>query len=406
MTSPMDKTFKEEAAAMLDQLIAWRRDFHMHPEIGFQEVRTGGIVADHLHSLGLEVTQGVGKTGVVALVEPDNVQPHAPTVMLRFDMDALPIQEESEIAYRSRNAGTMHACGHDGHTAIGMGVASLLARHRNELCGRVKLVFQPAEEGLGGARAMIADGALDDPTPGAAFALHLWNQLPLNQVIVQEGPLWATTGRFHLTVHGRGGHGAEPHTTVDATLIAAQILVSWQSIVARNVRPIDSAVITVGAFHSGSAANVISEKAVLDGTYRAFRRDVERLLLERMEVMAKQIAAAYGGSAEFSSHLVTEATVNDAAGAALMQDVAAAVVGPEDVIQIEPMMVGEDMAEFLNCVGGCFVLVGAADPDKPLPAPHHNPRFDFDERMLPTGVALLASAAYEYLKRLPEGRTT
>ncbi len=395
----IDSPWRQEADALTDQLVAWRRDFHMHPEIGFEEVRTAGIVADHLRDLGLEVSTGIGQTGVVALIEPDDLPSDGTTVMLRFDMDALPIHEERDVPYRSQNDGVMHACGHDGHTAIGMGVATLLSQRRNELPGRVKLVFQPAEEGLGGAKAMLADGVLEDPAPDAAFGLHLWSRLPLNQVVVQPGPLWATAGGFTLRVHGKGGHGAEPHETVDATLIAAQIVVSWQSIVARNVRPTDPAVISVGQFNSGTALNIISEAAELAGTYRAFSDDVEALITTRMGEMAEQIAAAYGGSVEFEHWRGTSATVNDVEQAAFMQDVATEIVGPEQVVQIEPMMVGEDMAEFLRRVPGCFVLVGASDPAGPMHAPHHNAHFDFDERMLPTGTALLAAAAWEYLSQ-------
>jgi amidohydrolase len=391
--------WKQDADALAEQLVAWRRDFHMHPEIGFEEVRTAGIVAAHLHELGLEVSTGVGKTGVVALVEPDALSSDAPTVMLRFDMDALPIQEENDVPYRSRHENAMHACGHDGHTAIGMAVATLLARRRSELAGRVKLVFQPGEEGLGGAKAMVDDGVLEDPAPQAAFGLHLWSRLPLNQVVVQPGPLWATVGGFTLRVFGRGGHGAEPHETVDATLIAAQIVVSWQSIVARNVRPTDAAVITVGKLQSGTALNIISGEAEVAGTYRAFSDEVEALITRRMGEMAEQIAAAYGGRIEFEHWRGTSATVNDPARAAFMQEVAQEIVGSDQVIQIDPMMVGEDMAEFLQRVPGCFILVGASDPDGPLHAPHHNPHFDFDERMLPTGTALLAAAAWAYLER-------
>ncbi len=247
-----------EAQTLQPQLVAWRRDFHMHPEIGFHEVRTAGVVADHLRQLGLEVSTGIGKTGVVALVEGDQLPDDAPVVLLRFDMDALPIHEQTGLPFSSQTDNLMHACGHDGHTAIGMGVAQVLAHHRRQLAGRVKLVFQPAEEGLGGAAAMVRDGVMHNPTPAAAFGLHLWNGLPLNQVIVQAGPLWASAGIFELVVHGKGGHGAMPHHTVDATLVAAQIVVAWQSIVARNIDPMQTAVLTVGTFHSGDLYNVIS----------------------------------------------------------------------------------------------------------------------------------------------------
>jgi len=386
-----------EANDMADQLVAWRRDFHKHPELGYQEVRTAGIVADHLRALGLEVSTGIGKTGVVALVEGDQTPATAPTVMLRFDMDALPIHEANEVPYRSQNAGVMHACGHDGHTAIGMGVAQLLVARRNELGGRVKLVFQPAEEGLGGALAMINDGVLSDPKPAAAFGLHLWSRLPLNQVIVQPGPLWAAADSFTIVVYGRGGHGAMPHETIDATLVASEIVMALQSIVARNVNPTDTGVVSVGTFQSGNAANVISGEARLTGTVRSFVPEVRTLLFRRIEEIAKGICQAHGATCEVDVRLGCPATINAEAGAALMQQVATSIVGPQQVAQIPPMMVGEDMAEFLNRAPGCFVLVGAADPAGPELSPHHNATFDFDERMLPTGVALLAGAALAYL---------
>lgn len=389
---------QKDARTLAPRLVAWRRDFHMHPELGFQEYRTAGIVADHLRDLGLEVSTGVGRTGVVAVVEGEQTPADAPTVMLRFDMDALPIQEQTSLSFRSRNQGVMHACGHDGHTAIGMGVAQLLVQHRRRLAGRVKLVFQPAEEGLGGARAMIEDGVLETPRPAAAFALHLWSRLPLNQVVVQPGPLWANAGIFELDIHGHGGHGAVPQETVDATLVAGQIVVAWQSIVARNLDPTQTAVLSVCTFHSGDAANIISGEAKLSGTIRTFDPEVERRLKQRMEEVAAGLCQAFG--ATFSLRFPTRipATVNSAEGAALMQQVATAVVGPELVTQITPMMVGEDMSEFLNRAPGCFILVGA-DPGKGPASPHHNPHFDFDERMLPTGVALLAGAAFTYLEQ-------
>ncbi|MEZ4866852.1 MAG: amidohydrolase [Caldilineaceae bacterium] len=386
-----------EAKALEPQLVAWRRDFHQHPELGFQEVRTAGIVAEHLRDLGLEVTTGVGKTGVVALVEGDDTPLNAPTVMLRFDMDALPIHEQNDLPYRSQQDGVMHACGHDGHTAIGMGVAQLLAKHRQALSGRVKLIFQPAEEALGGALAMIKDGALGEPKPTAAFGLHLWSRLPLNHVVVQSGPLWAAADSFELVVHGQGGHGAMPHETVDATLVASEIVMALQSIVARNVSPTETAVISVGSFASGTAANIISGHARLTGTVRSFTDDMRAFLFRRIEEVAKGICQAHGAQCDFTAQLGCPATVNSEAGAALMEPVAAAIVGQEQVIQIPPMMVGEDMSEFLNRVPGCFVLVGAADPAGPELSPHHNPTFTFDERMLATGVALLAGAAMSYV---------
>ncbi len=391
--------FKQDAAALQPQLVAWRRDFHAHPELGFQEVRTAGIVADHLRGLGLELTTGVGKTGVVALVEPDNLPADAPTVMLRFDMDALPIAEENDVPYRSQTPGVMHACGHDGHTAIGMGVAQVLTQHRQALAGRVKLVFQPAEEGLGGALAMIADGALAAPSPTAAFGLHLWSRLPLNQVVVQAGPLMAGADKVNLVVEGVGGHGAMPHETIDAIVVASEIVLAWQTIVARSVEPTTPAVITVGTFHAGGASNVIAGRAELGCSIRSFDLATRDLLVRRMREVADGVCAAHGARCELTFTAGVLPTINSDAGAELMRGVAAEIVGAEQVTTITPAMVGEDMSEFLMRAPGCFVLVGANDPNGPLNSPHHSPTFDFDERMLSTGVALLASTAAAYLQQ-------
>ncbi|MBP8292399.1 MAG: amidohydrolase [Caldilineaceae bacterium] len=391
--------FKAQAAALQPQLVAWRRDFHMHPELGFQEVRTAGIVADHLRSLGLEVTTGIGKTGVVAVVEGDDAPAEAPTVMLRFDMDALPIMEENDAPYASQNPGVMHACGHDGHTAIGMGVATLLTQHRQGLAGRVKLVFQPAEEGLGGARAMLADGVMHDPQPAAAFGMHLWSRLPLNQIVVQPGPLWAGADKVDLIVSGQGGHGAMPHETIDAIYVASQIVIAWQGIISRSIDPAEPAVITVGSFHAGTACNVIAGTAELACSIRSLTLAMRDFLVRRMHEVAEGVCAAHGATCELTFTSGVPPTINDPAGAALMQGIASALVGEPQVAQITPMMVGEDMSEFLNRAPGCYVLVGAWDPDKPLNSPHHSPTFDFDERMLATGAALLAVTAVEYLQR-------
>ena len=393
----MQEWIRREADELLPQLVEWRRDFHRHPELGFEEVRTAGVVAAHLQELGLEVSTGVGKTGVIAMVEPDGLPEDSETVLLRFDMDALPIHEETGLPFASENSGVMHACGHDGHTAIGMGVAQLLTRHRDELKGRVKLVFQPAEEGLGGAMAMIEDGALDAPQPTAAYGLHLWSRLPYNQVVVQPGPLWAAADIFTLTVHGKGGHGATPHDTIDATLVACQLVVALQTIVSRNANPSDTAVVTVGSFQSGSAGNVISERAVLQGTIRSFEPEVRNLLQQRMEEICTGICEAFGASYEIDLQSCVPATVNSESGARVMEGIAKAVVGEQNVAQIAPMMVGEDMAEFLNRAPGCFVLVGAANPEEGFYSPHHSPTFDFEESVMPTGVALLAEAAYSQL---------
>ncbi|MBK9092312.1 MAG: amidohydrolase [Anaerolineae bacterium] len=372
---------------MLAQLIAWRRDFHQHPELGFQETRTSSIVAGHLNDLGIEVQQGVGRTGVVGIVDGAG---DGPTVLLRFDMDALPIQEISDAPYRSQHAGVMHACGHDGHTAIGLGVATLLSRQRQRLFGRVKLIFQPAEEGLGGAMAMIQDGVLQQPAPDYAFGLHLWNQLAFGQVAIQAGPLLAAADEFSLTIIGRGSHGAMPHEGIDAVVVAAQVVMALQTIVSRLVDPTETAVLTIGTIHGGQAFNVLAGDVTMTGTVRTFDANIRQQVWQGIETLVHGICQAYGATfALQQAGCAAPATVNDPRATATMRQAAQALADATQVTPIKPLMIAEDMSEFLQRVPGCFALLGAG----PHPHPHHNAGFDFDERALPVGVALLCETA-------------
>jgi amidohydrolase len=387
--------YMQEAKELLPQLVSWRRDFHRHPELGFQEVRTAGIVAQHLHSLGLEVTQGVGRTGVVAVLEGDRP---GPTVMLRFDMDALPIVETNRTDYVSETPGVMHACGHDGHTTIGLGVSTLLVRHRAELAGRVKFVFQPAEEGLGGALAMVKDGVLASPKPDVAFGLHLWNTLPVGRVIVQPGRFMAASDKFSLRLRGRGGHGALPHETIDAVVIGAQLVNALQTIVSRNVNPVDTAVLTIGKFQAGQAYNIIAENAELVGGLRSFNPTARQTMVERVEAITKGIAATFGATGEVEWFPIAPAVVNDEKATAHVKQVALDLLDEEHVTGSGPLMVSEDMAEFLARVPGCFFFIGSMNEEKDLKYPHHNPRFDFDETALPLGLGLMCEVTTRYLR--------
>ncbi len=391
----MNEYFQRRSRELAPALVAWRRDFHQYPELGFQELRTAGLVAAHLRQLGLEVRTGVGRTGVVALVEGRGP---GPTVLLRFDMDALPVAEATGLPFASRHEGVMHACGHDGHTAIGMAVAQMLVETAAHWPGRVKLLFQPAEEGLGGAAATIADGVLTDPSPDRAFGLHLWNALPVGQVVAQPGPLMAAADRFTLTIIGRGGHGGMPHTTVDAVLVASQAVTVLQSIVSRNLPPHEAAVLSVGSFHAGDAFNVIAEKAVLTGTLRTLQSDVREALIRRMEEMLDGLVRAHGASYTLELADSTPALVNDPEATQLAAAAAATVVAPSQLTTIAPLMVAEDMAEFLTRVPGCYLLVGAR-PDAATVEPHHSPRFDFAEEALPLAAAVLATVAVAALRR-------
>ncbi len=386
--------FRAEAEALQNELTRCRRDLHAHPELGFAVHRTAAIVADHLRSLGCEVRTGVGKSGVVALLHGGRP---GPTVMLRADMDALPIQEVSDAPYASQVPGVMHACGHDGHVAMGLGAATLLARHAAELPGKVLFVFQPAEEGEGGAIAMIQDGAIADPVPDVAFGIHLWNTLPLGRVVAQAGPLMAAADIVRIVLRGRGGHGALPHEAVDAIAVAGQVLSALQTIISRNVDPQETAVLTIGTVHGGTAFNIIAETVEMEGTIRTFSESVRETVLTRLQVLLNGITSGMGAGYELTVNRVTGTVVNDPAVAEIARAAAVQVVGNTAVAWQPPLMVSEDFAEFAQRVPACFMLLGSANPSLGLNMPHHNPRFDFDERALPIGAALLAAAAVRFL---------
>jgi len=388
------QNLKSEADLLKEQLISWRRDFHRHPELGFQEFRTSSIVAKYLSSLGMEVQTGVGKTGVIGLLEGS--QP-GPVVMLRFDMDALPIQEANQTDYVSQTPGVMHACGHDAHTAIGMGIAQLMIKYRDELKGTLKFVFQPAEEGCGGALAMIADGVLEDPKPEVALGLHVWNDQRLGFLAAGSGGVMAAADIFTIKVQGKGGHGAQPHLCVDAVLVAAQIVTALQSVVARNVNPRQTAVVTVGTIHAGTAFNIIADAAELTGTIRTFDTFVREDIFRRMTEVVENTARALGASATLEVKTISPATINADRPAQLVREAAIEVLGAENVTADQFTMTAEDMSEFLNRVPGCFFFIGSANAAQGLNAAHHNPHFDIDEEVLPLGVAVLSEAALRYL---------
>ncbi|MBX3011142.1 MAG: amidohydrolase [Caldilineaceae bacterium] len=393
MTTP----FLADAEALADELTAIRRDLHMHPELGFQEVRTAGIVANHLHELGYEVVTGVGKTGVVGLLPGS--QPGERTVLLRFDMDALPIEEANDVPYRSQTPGVMHACGHDAHVAVGLGVAKVIAKYREQFPGTIKLMFQPAEEGLGGALAMINDGVLDriGPPVDRALGLHVSSMHPLGTAAMRTGPMMAAGAGLTITVKGKGGHGAMPHHTVDAVVVAAQIIVALQTIIARNVDPDDTGVVTIGSIVAGNAGNVIAETATMRGTIRSFTPETKALLRQRVPEVAMGIAATFGATAEVHINEGVDATVNAAEPTTVVHEIVAAVLGADKVDTNFRTTGGEDFSAVLARVPGNFFFLGAGHADQRLNIPHHNPRFDIDERCLPQGVAILCEAARQVL---------
>jgi amidohydrolase len=393
--------FLHEAQALFAYAQALRRDFHMHPELGFREIRTGGIVARELELLGLEVTKGVGKTGVVGLLE--GARP-GPTLLLRFDMDALPITEETGAAYASSASGLMHACGHDGHTAIGLTVAKILQNHRDDLAGTLKFCFQPSEEGFngedcGGNEMMIRDGVLEGPNVDRTLALHLWNERPLGWVGISPGPVMAGAEQFEVKLTGSGGHGAVPHLTVDPIAAAAQIVTALQTIVSRNVAPLETAVVSVTTIHSGTAFNVIPQVAELTGTIRTFDSEVRKTVLRRFDEIIRGIAAAMSCRVDIDVKRVTPPVVNEASMAAEVLQTARDLI-PDGELDTSgyTTMGAEDMAFMQEKVPGCYFFVGSKNSARRLDYAHHHPKFDFDEEALPRAAALMAAAAARLLR--------
>ena len=372
-------------------LIETRRDIHQHPELGFEETRTAGLIVERLRGLKYQVTAGVGKTGVVGLKRRDGR-----CVLLRADMDALPVEEANSVPYRSTQPGKMHACGHDGHVAIGLEVARRLAPL--DLGGSVKFAFQPAEEASNGAQAMIGDGVLDSPKVDAAFGIHLWNDLPVGTVGIMAGPVMASVDQFEIEIIGRGGHAAAPHQTIDPVLVAAHVITALQSLISRRRNPLSEGVLSVTEVHAGRAFNVIPDRAGLRGTVRTFGgsffEDAPRLV----EDTAQGIAAAFGARATVQYHRLSSPLINNEEMSALMRDAAAGLLGSGNVREGVRTMGGEDMAFFLERVPGCFAFVGSAPKIRQGSAsPHHSPTFDIDEESLVIGAELLTQTAITYL---------
>ncbi len=370
-------------------LVRDRRDLHQHPELGFRETRTAALVAERLRNLGYAVQTGVGETGVVGLKGNGKR-----CVLLRADMDALPIEEVNDVPYRSQHPGAMHACGHDGHVAVGLEVARRLAAVA--LPGAVKFAFQPAEELSGGAAAMIGDGILDAPTVDAAFGIHVWNELPVGMIGIRAGAMMASVDEFDITITGTGGHAAMPHRAIDPVLVAAHVITALQSLVSRRRDPFEEGVVSVTQVAAGHAFNVIPAQATLRGTVRTFGgrfyEDAPRLV----EDTARGIANAMGADAGVDFRRLTGPLVNDPAMAELMRDVAEEVVGKSRVQGDIRTMGGEDMSYFLKQVPGCFAFIGSARAGG-TSFPHHSPRFDIEEEALPIAAELLTRTTARYL---------
>ena len=373
---------RHEVEAIKDILIQWRRDFHQYPELGFEEHRTSSIIAETLISFGMSPKTGVGKTGVIA----DLNFGEGPTIALRADMDALPMQETSGLSFSSKHDGVMHACGHDGHMAMLLGAAKILSQMDKELTGTIRFIFQPAEEGEGGARYMIEDGCLEGVDE--IYGIHVWNYQPVGEVGTKEGPILAAADLFDIIIKGVGGHGATPQGTVDAVIVAAHLIQALQTIVSRNTNPLESTVITIGEINGGHNFNIIADKVRLAGTTRAYTKENRSMIQRRMQEIIDGIAKSFGAEITFNYTDGYPPTINHAGPVKKVLQAAGKVVGPGAG---EPYlsMGGEDFSYYLQKVPGCFFFVGSApDGQRQFSTPHHCSHFNMDESALSVGTSV------------------
>ena len=389
-------TITEAVDRIKDRLMNIREDFHSHPELSFQEERTSGKISGILREMELdEVDTGIAKTGVVGLLR--GAAP-GKTFALRADMDALTIQEENDVPYRSKNNGVMHACGHDVHMTAVLGAAMVLSQMRDKLKGNVKFIFQPAEEIAGGAKMMVAEGVLEEPPKvDAIIAIHVWPNLDVGTIGVKAGPAMAAMDKFEIIVRGTGGHGAMPHLTRDPVVAAAQIINSLQTIVSRSIDPIQPAVFSVCMIEGGTASNVIPKEVLMMGTARTLDEEVKARAIQRIREMLKGIGEALDIQCEFNYMDGCPVLINDPEMIGLVQRAGAVVVGSGNVLPLDPTMVGEDFTHFARAVPGAMFCVGVRDEETGFTSSVHRPTFDVSAEAITTGAAMLSQAALMYL---------
>ncbi len=389
-------------------IAAIRRDIHAHPELCFEEVRTADVVAAKLTEWGIPIHRGMGKTGVVGIVHGRDGGACGRALGLRADMDALPMQEFNTFAHASRHAGKMHACGHDGHTAMLLAAAKHLSQHR-DFDGTVYLIFQPAEEGGGGAREMIRDGLFDQFPMEAVFGMHNWPGMPVGSFAVSPGPVMASSNEFKITIHGKGSHAALPHNGIDPVPIACQMVQGFQTIITRNKKPVDAGVISVTMIHAGEATNVVPDACELQGTVRTFTLEVLDLIEERMKQVAESIAAAFGATCTFEFERNYPPTVNSPDEAEFAREVMHAIVGEAHVLPQEPTMGAEDFSYMLQAKPGAYVFIANGDGTHREmghgggPCTLHNPSYDFNDDLIPLGGTYWVQLAQRWLAQARQG---
>jgi amidohydrolase len=398
--SPREQLIAKAAESMRPQLIAQRRDFHMHPELSNREERTSRIVAERLRALGLEdIKTGVGKYGVTALLK--GTKPGA-VVAVRADMDALPIQEVNDVPYKSLVPGVKHACGHDAHTTIELGVAEILSKMRDQVHGTIKFIFQPAEEGApageeGGAKLMVKEGAMENPRPDAIFGLHTLPSIEAGQIAFQSGPAMAASDRFFITIHGKSSHGAQPQTGIDAVVIAAESVMAIQTIHSRRIDPQEPLVITVGQIQGGRRYNIIADEVKMEGTMRTFSDETRQRAQGLMREMLQNITAAYGATFDLKFEENGALTFNEPKLVEETLPTIKRVVGDQNVLSIKPFMPAEDFSYFQKVSPGFYYFLGVGNKARGINSPWHTADFDIDEESLVVGVKVMSNVLLDYL---------
>ncbi|TDX48897.1 M20 metallopeptidase family protein [Orenia marismortui] len=391
---------KEEALKIKEEIIKIRRLIHANPELGFEEWQTSKLVSAYLNSLGLEVQEGIAKTGVVGFLEGNN---RNKVLAIRADMDALPIQEQNKFEYKSKNKGKMHACGHDAHTAMVLGVAKLLSKFKAELEGSVKFIFQPNEEQSkipGGADTMIEEGVLENPRVEAILGIHVNPQIEVGSVGIKEGSIMAATDKFKIIVKGEGGHGAAPHETIDAIIIAADIVQNLQAIVSRRISPVEPVVLTIGKVCGGESYNVIADEIQIEGTVRTVNPEIREQIPMLMEQTIDGVTDIFGGDYRFDYQFGHSVLNNNRELTNLVTEVSKIIIGEEkSIILKNPLMAGEDFASYTKEVPGFFLHLGVKNSERKI-YPWHHSKFNLDEEALPIGTAILAQSAIEYFKNV------
>lgn len=388
---------KNKTSEIEDRVIEIRRQIHANPELGFEEIDTARLIVEILEDNGIPCITGIAGTGVIGIIKGCKT---SPTVALRADMDALAIEEKNQTDYASKNKGKMHACGHDAHIAILIGTAIVLNSYKDKLEGQVKLIFQPAEEGPGGAEPMISEGVLDNPSVDTIFGLHVWTDIEAGFVGLKDGPFFASVDDFDLIIKGSSCHGATPEQGIDAVVIAANVVNALQTIVSRGIRPTEDVVLTIGRIEGGYGRNIIADQVRLKGTIRCFDPGIRDLIEDKVIKIVSGICDGYGGNYELEYNRMYPALINDKEMNDILRSVSIEIIGTDKVLEVErPTLGGEDFAFFLEKVPGSFFLLGAGNEKKGITAPHHNPYFDIDEGILSMGIEILSCTVVAYLEQ-------